>query len=230
MRPLWNKQTALSGPSRLGRMQAMQPDIRITKLPLGRYQANCYILAPAGGDEAIVIDAPGAAGEILAALAGLRASLIVLTHTHLDHIEALPELRARLQVPVAAHADDAACVVPPPEKSLRHGDRVRLGGIILTVIHTPGHTPGSICLSYGNHLISGDTLFPGGPGKTGTPHDFRLIVDSITRRLFVLADATEVHPGHGPDTLLGKEKKEFAAFVSRPHPADICGDVVWLTS
>ena len=82
----------------------------------------------------------------------------------------------------------------------------------------------------GRYLISGDTIFPGGPGKTGTPADFKQIVESIKARLFVLPDDTEVYPGHGDATVLGKEKKEFAAFASRPYSSNLCGDVLWLSS
>lgn len=205
-------------------------DIVITKLPLGQYQANCYILSLAGTDAAIVIDAPGTVEQILPAVVGLKVSCIVLTHTHGDHTEALNELRERLQVPLAVHAAEAERIDPAPQRLLHHKDSVQLSGIGLAIIHTPGHTPGSICLYYGTHLFSGDTLFPGGPGNTNTPQDFHRIVDSITRRLFTLPDGTEVHPGHGLDTVLSKEKKDFDSFVSRPHPTDLCGDVVWLQS
>ena len=82
----------------------------------------------------------------------------------------------------------------------------------------------------GRYLISGDTIFPGGPGKTGTPADFKQIVKSIETRLFVLPDDTEVYPGHGDATVLDKEKKEFATFASKSHDPNLCGDVLWLSS
>jgi len=102
--------------------------------------------------------------------------------------------------------------------------------VSLRVLHTPGHTPGSLCLLFGKHLFSGDTLFPGGPGKTGTPAAFEQIVNSITEKLFVLPDETLVYPGHGEDTILGKEKQAFAVFSSRPSNPGLCGDVLWLSS
>jgi len=98
------------------------------------------------------------------------------------------------------------------------------------VLHTPGHTPGSLCLLSGKHLFSGDTLFPGGPGKTGNPAAFEQIINSITEKLFILPDETLVYPGHGEDTVLGKEKQEFAVFSSRPRTPGLCGDVLWLSS
>jgi len=81
----------------------------------------------------------------------------------------------------------------------------------------------------GRYLISGDTIFPGGPGKTGTSADFKQIVKSIETRLFVLPDDTEVYPGHGDATVLGNEKKAFATFASKPHHPNLCGDVLWLS-
>jgi glyoxylase-like metal-dependent hydrolase (beta-lactamase superfamily II) len=100
--------------------------------------------------------------------------------------------------------------------------------VALRVIHTPGHTPGSICLFADGHLLSGDTLFPNGPGKTATPQDFRQVVDSIVSRLLVLPDDTQVHPGHGEETVLGREKERFAAFSRRPQDLNLCGDVLWV--
>ena len=100
----------------------------------------------------------------------------------------------------------------------------------LKVLHTPGHTPGSLCFWVEKHLISGDTIFPGGPGKTKSPADLKRIIESITSKIFVLPDDTAIYPGHGNSTLLKKEKREFATFSSRPHDAYLFGDVLWLSS
>jgi hydroxyacylglutathione hydrolase len=113
---------------------------------------------------------------------------------------------------------------------LKDGDTIEVGKLKFKVLHTPGHTPGSLCFLVGKYLISGDTIFPGGPGKTGTPADFKQIVKSLDTRLFVLPDDTHVYPGHGDGTVLGKEKKEFAIFASKPHDPNLCGDVLWLSS
>jgi glyoxylase-like metal-dependent hydrolase (beta-lactamase superfamily II) len=113
---------------------------------------------------------------------------------------------------------------------LKDGDTIEVGKLKFKVLHTPGHTPGSLCFLVGKYLISGDTIFPGGPGKTGTPADFKQIVKSLDTRLFVLPDDIEVYPGHGEGTVLGKEKKAFAVFASKPHDANLFGDVLWLSS
>jgi glyoxylase-like metal-dependent hydrolase (beta-lactamase superfamily II) len=123
---------------------------------------------------------------------------------------------------------DTSNITPPPEILLNDGDVIRLGELEFTVLHTPGHTPGSLCFKVGPYLISGDTIFPGGPGKTGSGDDFRQIIKSITERIFILPDDTQIYPGHGDSTVLKKEEEEFAVFASRPHAEDLHGDVLWL--
>ena len=100
----------------------------------------------------------------------------------------------------------------------------------MKAIHTPGHTPGSTCFSLGNLLFSGDTLFPGGPGRSKSPEALSEIIDSITTKLFLYPDEVEVLPGHGVTTTLGISKKDYAVFASNQHPADLSGDVTWLES
>jgi hydroxyacylglutathione hydrolase len=99
----------------------------------------------------------------------------------------------------------------------------------LEVLHTPGHTPGSLCFLTGHYLLAGDTIFPGGPGKTSSPEALRQIVLSIERKVMVLSDDTHICPGHGPSTVLAKEKRDFAVFRSRPDDPALCGDVLWLS-
>lgn len=155
---------------------------------------------------------------------------ILLTHNHMDHIGALTELQARLKVPLAAHVLDARNLPSPPEMLLNNGGAISFGNLKFEVLHTPGHTPGSLCFRVGCYLIPGDTIFPGGPGKTRSPADFKQITKSITEKVFVLPDDTQIYPGHGDFTVLKKEKDEFAVFSSRPHNPDLCGDVLWLSS
>ena len=118
----------------------------------------------------------------------------------------------------------------PPDVDLNDDDLIEVGLLRIKVLHTPGHTPGSTCFLVGRYLLSGDTIFPGGPGKTGTPADFAEIVKSIVTKILVLPDETEIHPGHGDSTILGTEKKAFAVFASRPHAPDLHGDVLWLST
>ena len=96
------------------------------------------------------------------------------------------------------------------------------------MIHTPGHTPGGICLRIGKHLFSGDTLFPGGPGRTGSPKDFQEILATIEHRLLRLPEETIVYPGHGEDTTIREALKEFFIFSSNPQDPELHGEVRWI--
>jgi len=95
------------------------------------------------------------------------------------------------------------------------------------VLHTPGHTPGGLCFLTDKYLIAGDTLFPGGPGKTQSPADFRRIIESITQKLFELPEDTQVFPGHGEATTIKEAKQQYEVFSTRPHDPNLHGDVVW---
>jgi len=205
-------------------------DIQIERLELGSFGTNAYILVCPKTRESVLIDAPADAGTIVGRLKDTTPKYILLTHNHMDHIGALSELQSRLKVPLAAHALDTRRLPSPPKILLNNGDVVSFGNIMLEVLHTPGHTPGSLCFKSGKYLMSGDTIFPGGPGKTWSPADFQQIVQSITERIFVLPDDTQIYPGHGAATVLKKEKDEFAAFSTRSHNPNLCGDVLWLSS
>jgi len=205
-------------------------NIQIERLELGPWGTNAYIITCLQTGDSVVIDAPAGASTIMKRLQGTNPKYILLTHNHMDHIGALSELRSKLKVPLAAHAADSTRLPSPPEMLLNNGDVVSFGKVKLEVLHTPGHTPGSLCFKIGKYLISGDTVFPGGPGKTGSPADLRQIIKSITDKIFVLSDDTEIYPGHGDFTVLKKERDEFAIFSSRSHDPNLCGDVLWLSS
>jgi len=205
-------------------------NIQIERLELGPWGTNAYVIICLHTGNSVVIDAPADVGTIMKRLQGTNPKYILLTHNHMDHTGALSELRAKLRVPLAAHAADSTRLPSPPEMLLNDGDVVSLGKVKLEVLHTPGHTSGSLCFKIGKYLISGDTIFPGGPGRTSSPADLRQIIKSITDKIFVLSDDTEIYPGHGDSTTLKKEKEGFATFSSRPHDPNLCGDVLWLSS
>jgi len=205
-------------------------NIQIERLELRPWGTNAYIITCLQTGDSVLIDAPADASIIMKRLQGTNPKYILLTHSHMDHIGALSELQSKLKVPLAAHAADSARLPSPPEMLLNDGDVVSFGKVKLEVLHTPGHTSGSLCFKIGKYLISGDTIFPGGPGKTKSPADLRQIIKSITDKILVLSDDTEIYPGHGDSTTLKKERDEFALFSSRPHDPNLCGDVLWLSS
>ena len=157
-------------------------DIRIEKLTLGPYETNAYIVVCRKTGESLVVDAPARASEIIASLSDTQPRYILLTHDHYDHTGVLISLRSRLKVPLATHLASSYQLKTPPEILLKDGDSVTLGNFRIGVMHTPGHTPGSLCFRVGKYLFAGDTIFPGGPGRTESPDDFKQILSSITTK------------------------------------------------
>ena len=204
--------------------------IQIEKLELGPFGTNAYILVCRNTAQSVVVDAPADAGKILQLLKETSPRYILITHNHMDHTGALSDLKSALGVPIAAHPADAGRLPVSADQLLNDGDVITFGDVQLSVLHTPGHTPGSICFLTGKYLIAGDTIFPDGPGKTGSPADFKKIVKSLTGKIFVLPDDTQIFSGHGKSTILGKERQAFEAFSARPLDPNICGDVLWASS
>jgi hydroxyacylglutathione hydrolase len=202
----------------------------VIKLELGPFGTNAYIVVCKSSGESLLVDAPGDADKILSELAGTHPRCIVITHSHIDHIGALGELKSGLGIPVAIHPLDAGQLQYTADVDLNDGGLIEMGQLKIKVLHTPGHTPGSTCLLVGKYLLSGDTIFPGGPGHTVTPDNFKVIVESIETKILVLPDETGIYPGHGEPTQVGTEKKAFAIFASQPHAPNLHGDVLWLSA
>ena len=195
--------------------------------PLGQFANNAYIVADPRTNDALIVDAPEESEQVVVAARGLNVRRIIVTHRHRDHWAGIDVLLAGIDAPVFCHEADREPWAAYVKGTLAHDDQVEVGSVRLRVIHTPGHTPGSISLHLGEHLLSGDTLFPGGPGRTQTPDDLRRTIASITERLYSLPDETLVLPGHGADTTIGRSRQEYAVFASRALPPDLCGDVTW---
>jgi glyoxylase-like metal-dependent hydrolase (beta-lactamase superfamily II) len=190
--------------------------LEVTKLTLGPHDNNVYVVACRRTGDSVVIDASHDAGRIVAATTGTTPRAILLTHGDTDHIDALSELRGQLGVPVGIGPDDADRLPAPPDFTLGDGQEVAVGEGTLRVIHTPGHTPGSVCFLLNGELIAGDTLFPGGPGATRGDRDrFAQIIASIRDKLFALPDETAVCPGHGADTTIGAERPHLQEWIDR---------------
>lgn len=202
--------------------------VSIEMLPsLGRFGNNAYILRPASGGAVTVIDVPEGAQAIVEALGKTAVERIVVTHHHNDHWNGFDVLRAHTPAPVFCGAVETNLDATRKIQPLADGATFVVGGATVRAIHTPGHTPGSTCFLVGGALITGDTLFPGGPGRTQTPENLQQEIASITSCLYVLPDATLVLPGHGPTTTIGVSKAEYAVFASKSHPAELRGDVLW---
>jgi hydroxyacylglutathione hydrolase len=197
-------------------------------LPVGPLQCNCSIVGDEASREAIVIDPGDDIQEILAIVQkhGLTVEQIVITHAHIDHVGGAMKLKAVSGAPILLNQNDYALLkmldvqaswigMRPPEKvvidqSVTTGDTVKAGGIEAQVIHTPGHTEGSICLYFApeKKMIAGDTLFAGSVGRTDLPGgSYEKIIDSLHEKVLALPDDTIVVPGHGPLTTIADERE-----------------------
>jgi glyoxylase-like metal-dependent hydrolase (beta-lactamase superfamily II) len=199
--------------------------------PLGPYANNAYIIVDPKTKRSIFVDAPIGSEEAVAAAKGTDVQMIIVTHRHGDHWANIDLVKKKLGAPVFCHDADRAPYKDKVFDTLGDGDEIPLGESRVKIIHTPGHTPGSICLlvetADGPVLMSGDTLFPGGPGRSDKPADLLEMVGSIEEKLLLLDEATAVYPGHGGNTTIANSRREHAVFASKPHPADLCGDVTW---
>jgi hydroxyacylglutathione hydrolase len=206
-------------------------DIKIIRLEVGAWATNSYIIVCPHTDDSVLIDTPPGAPTLVKHLKNTHPGYILLTHSHIDHYYGLQAVLNRISVPYAVHPRDNMYWLPrPPDILLHHGRKFRVGKLKLTTLFTPGHTPGSVCFLTGKYLIAGDTLFPGGPGRTITAARFHQIQKSITENIFPLDDDTIVFPGHGKETTVKQAKAEYAVFTSRSHSPKLYGDIIWLTS
>lgn len=198
--------------------------IKFVKLAVGALGTNCYIVHCSETKHAAVIDPGGNAEEIIAYLRGeqLETVAIINTHGHADHIAANGKVQQAIGAPVLIHEADAGMltsaslnlssyiggglVLPPADRLLKDGDMIQVGNIQFKVLHTPGHTPGGICLIYDKVLFCGDTLFYQSVGRTDLPGgSMGKLMASVKEKLFVLPAETKVFPGHGPETTIGWE-------------------------
>lgn len=199
--------------------------------PLGSFANNAYLVSTTDHANAILVDFPDGIDTVLDALDGAAAiQTVLLTHSHMDHTRGYAALRQRVSAPIFAGWDETNLEPSWAVRKLAHGESIRLGPTIVRVFATPGHTPGSVCFLAGRALLTGDTLFPGGPGHSTSHAALEQEIASITGRLYPLAGETLVLPGHGPGTTIGASRTEYAAYAAKSHPPDLHGDVNWLTS
>ena len=197
----------------------------IKRLEVGPFAANCYIVGDRAGGKGMIID-PGDEADKISGMARkleLDIKHIVLTHGHIDHVGALANVKEATGAAIAVHHDDEATLkdrtlsillgipyhtLPAIDRLLEDGDVISVGGLSFTVIHTPGHTPGGICLLGEGVVFTGDTLFQYGIGRGDFPGgSYEQLIKSIKSRLMILEDDIKVYPGHGSETTIGAERR-----------------------
>jgi len=201
----------------------------VKTLVVGPFASNCYIVGSSSTKQGMIIDPGAEAGNILRTVQemGLSISLIVITHAHMDHIDALRAVKERTNAQFAIHEGDKELLstappmnivaslglspfksAPQPDRLLKDGDLVDVSDLHFEVLHTPGHSPGGICLLGHGVVFSGDTLFNFGIGRTDfAGGSYERLMKSIREKLMVLPDETIVYPGHGPPTTIGDERR-----------------------
>jgi hydroxyacylglutathione hydrolase len=200
----------------------------VKMLVVGPLASNCYIVGSSSTKEGMIIDPGAEAGAILRTVQqmGLSISLILVTHAHIDHIDALRAVKESTNAQFAIHEEEKELLsatpmrmliplgltpfksAPQPDRLLKDGDHIDIGDLHFEVLHTPGHSPGGICLSGHEVVFSGDTLFNFGIGRTDFPGgSYERLMKSIREKLMVLPDETVVYPGHGPATTIGDERR-----------------------
>jgi glyoxylase-like metal-dependent hydrolase (beta-lactamase superfamily II) len=196
----------------------------VTKIAVGPMDNNAYLLRCASTGQALLIDAANEPERLIELIGDVPVGTIVTTHRHADHWQALWEVQEHTGAEVVAHPADADELPVTVTRRVEHGEVLRFGDCEVSVIHLRGHTPGSIAILYdasgglasAPHVFTGDSLFPGGVGKTVTPETFTSLLNDVTERLFDrLPDATWVYPGHGKDTTLGTERPHLGEWRAR---------------
>jgi glyoxylase-like metal-dependent hydrolase (beta-lactamase superfamily II) len=210
-----------------GKVRSGTPAVRelaalmITKASVGPMDNNAYLLKCRATDDLLLIDAAADERVLLGLLNGQPLSTVVTTHRHGDHWGALADVVAATSATTVAGADDVDGIPVTTDRAVTDGDVVSVGDVDLQVISLVGHTPGSIALLYDDptgppHLWTGDSLFPGGVGKTSSSDDFGSLIDDVESKIFGrLPDETWVYPGHGDDTTLGAERPHLGQWRAR---------------
>jgi glyoxylase-like metal-dependent hydrolase (beta-lactamase superfamily II) len=188
---------------------------------------NCYLLRCAATGQVAIVDPGADAGQILLAVGDGQVSWILLTHAHADHTGALDPVHQATGARVGLHPADAEEFGIELDLPLVDGTHLQVGQGQTTVVHVPGHTPGSVCLRLNSRAIVGDAVFPAGPGYTATPQDLIQSLDSLSRTVFTWPAETELYPGHGIHTTVGAELSSFERFAAQELPPDLCGEITW---
>jgi len=196
--------------------------LTISKLAVGPYENNCYLLRCSETGEQVLVDAAAEPDRLLELIGDDGITAVVTTHGHHDHWQALDAVATATGARTLAHADDVSMIGATIDETVPDGGTIRVGRVSLTALHLVGHTPGSIALLYDDptgapHLFTGDCLFPGGVGNTEKDAArFESLLDGVVEKIFDrLPDETWVYPGHGKDTTLGAERPHLDEWRAR---------------
>ena len=194
--------------------------LQVTKVHVGPWENNAYLLRDPDSDQVLLVDAADEAERLLALLGGARLVGVVSTHRHADHLQALAAVLRAHDVWNGAHPADADAIAEQvgitPDRVLQHGDTLRVGAHTVTVLHTPGHTEGSICFRLpAGQVLTGDALFPGGVGRTDGAEAFAQAIASAERHLLSLPGETRLSPGHGDDAQVRRELPQLDEWKAR---------------
>lgn len=187
----------------------------IRSIVVGPLDNNVYLLTDLETGASAIIDASAESEAIITLTQGTDPQAVITTHGHWDHHGAIPWLSEALDIAFLLHHEDVDIAGKTPDWYLDEGE-LSIGETTGMILHTPGHTPGSICLALNGVVLTGDTLFPGGPGATRFPYSsFTTIIESIETSLMTLPDDTVVLPGHGAATTIGSERPQLPEWIDR---------------
>lgn len=205
--------------------------IELRSCDVGPWGTHAYALVCSETNESVLIDPGNDPDKLTQMLGDSKATAIWVTHTHLDHIDALDEMKTRLNVPVLARVGVRSGEISrqiSPDQGIDGGDRLQVGNVRVDVIYTPGHSDDMLCFMLENddRVIVGDTIFEGGPGRTWSHEDFKTTLQTLSNIVLTWPDEKVLYPGHGPYFRLGDQRSAIEAFLAKDH-GEFRGDAEW---